>query len=73
MGLMEKTLTVKKQFSGRNLHMMKAMLAYIEEGHVQENDEIELIMNVGAYKRILEMGLYKEIKRGSGERRSTDR
>ena len=73
MGLMEKTLTVKKRFSGRNIHILRALISYIEQGHIAENDEIDLVMNIGAYNRIVELGLYKEIKRGPRERRSTDR
>lgn len=73
MGLMEKTLSVKKQFSGRNLQVLKALVAYVEQDHVQNTDEIEIFMNIGAYESILELGLYKEIQRGSGERRVTDR
>ena len=73
MGLMEKTLSVKKQFSGRNLQILKALVAYVEQDYVQDADEIEIFMNIGAYENILELELYKEIKRGSGERRSTDR
>ncbi len=73
MGLMEKTLSVKKQFSGRNLQILKALVTYIEQDYVQDADEIEIIINIGAYEKILDLGLYKEIKRGSGERRSSDR
>ena len=73
MGLMEKTLSLKKRFSGRNVQILKALLTYIEDDYVQVEDEIEIFMNIGAYEKILELGLYKEIKRGSGERRAEDR
>ncbi|MBN1648497.1 MAG: hypothetical protein JW874_10715 [Spirochaetales bacterium] len=73
MGLMEKTLSLKKQFSGRNLQMLKALLAYIEDDYIQEEDEIEILMNIGTYNRLLDLGLYKEVKRGSRERRFGDR
>ena len=73
MGLMEKTMQVRKRFSGRNLHIMKALITYVEEGYVEEEDDIEVIMNLGAYENLLRLGLYKEIKRNSRDRREGDR
>ena len=73
MGLMERTKVIKKRFSGRNIHILKALVSYIENGHIEESDDIEIFMNIGTYDKILSLGLYHEVKRGRRERREGDR
>jgi len=73
LGLMDKSLEAKRVFTATNLRMLDAINAAAEADDKVLLEQIEFVMTVSAYERLIDSGLYDSLKRKGGERRATDR
>ena len=73
MGLMDKSLEARRVFKGTNSRMLAAINAAAEAGDTDLLGEVNFVMTVSAYERLIDTGLYKSVKRKKADRRSSDR
>ena len=73
MGLMDRSLDARRVFSADNSRMLDAINAVAKSGDKELLEQIEFVMTVSAYERLIDTGLYSSVKRKKSDRRSTDR
>lgn len=73
MGLMDKSLEARRAFKATNTRMLKAINASAEAGDTALLEQINIVMTVSAYERLIDSGRYNSVKREKADRRKTDR
>jgi len=73
LGLMDRSLDARRVFKGTNSRMLAAINAAAEAGDLEVLENIDFVMTVSAYEKLIDSGKYASIKRKSNDRRSTDR
>ena len=70
---MDKSLEARRVFSATNTRMLEAINSASESGETELLQQIQFVMTVSAYERLLDSGMYKSVKRKKSDRRSSDR
>ena len=70
---MDKSLEARRVFSATNTRILEAINAASESGETELLQQIQFVMTVSAYERLLDSGMYKSVKRKKSDRRSSDR
>ncbi len=73
MGLMDKSLYTRRVFTASNSRMLEAINSAASAGDIDLLNEINFVMTVNAYERLIDSGLYSSRQRKKQDRRSTDR
>lgn len=73
MGLMDKSLEARRSFKAANNRMLEAINETADAGETDILEQIEIIMPVSVYERLIDTGRYNSVKREKKDRRKTDR
>lgn len=73
MGLMDKSLEARRTFTATNSRMLQAINEANDAGDTKLLEQIEFVMTVSAYERLIDSGLYNSLKRKRSDRRANDR
>ncbi|MDC7227573.1 MAG: hypothetical protein PQJ61_12480 [Spirochaetales bacterium] len=70
---MDKSLEARRVFTAANKRMLEALQSAAEEGNTALLEQINIVMPVSAYERLIDSGLYESVRRKGNDRRSVER
>lgn len=73
MGLMDRSLEARRVFTATNSRMLEAINAAADAGDIELLEQVDFVMTVSAYERLIDSGLYSSLKRKGKDRRANDR